>query len=82
MPPGVWLGSLRISNLAETWAEVLALALSPLMHIYVAAYMIAVVWAVRRRLNKIAAAAHSRSEAVQAEPERLRGVFPSFLRLS
>ena len=75
MPPAVWLGSLRISNLAENWDEVLALALSPLMHIYVAAYMIAVVVAVRNRLKKIRSAVESSSEMANAAARRAaRGI--------
>jgi len=75
MPPAVWLASLRISNVTETWHEVLALALSPLMHIYVAAYMIAVVWSMRRRLKIIRLAAESGGEPANVSARRAaRGI--------
>ncbi|MFZ5630977.1 MAG: methyl-accepting chemotaxis protein [Spirochaetota bacterium] len=67
MPPLVWLASLKTANLVETWGEMLALALSPLMHIYIAAYMVAVVFSMRRQISRIGLAIGTRDEKILAQ---------------
>lgn len=77
MPPLVWLASLKTANLVETWNEMLALALSPLMHIYIAAYMVAVVFSMRRQITRIAEARGSQDTELLTRGRRAARRIPA-----
>jgi len=77
MPPLVWLASLRVANLVESWIELLSLALSPLMHIYILLYMVAVVATMRRSTNVIVLASKPGNESLHPRARRAARRIPT-----
>jgi fumarate reductase subunit D len=76
MPPLVWFATVKTANLVETWNELLALALSPITNIYIAAYLVAVVFAMRRQIHRIVEARGSQDAEKLAQARKATRQIP------
>jgi methyl-accepting chemotaxis protein len=77
MPPLVWFATVKTANLVETWNELLALALSPITNIYIAAYLVAVVFAMRRQIHRIVEARGSQDAEKLAQARKATRQIPA-----